>query len=354
MDLLKETTQLLEHLPQAVFLVKDNTIVYVNHNARARGVQLDTAVASLITIGLVEYEQFTSGKLMLTTTVSGLCYNTVVSTMGDYHLFCLESEFSDPELRAFALASNVLRDPLSASMLSIERLIPEEAIQNSPQLLAEVKKLNKDLHQICKAVRNMADVAAIASGSNKESRDVVGLVTEWVEKSNTLLEKTGHRIVLKTLKHPAYCQVNAEKLERAFLNLISNAVKHANTPGTIEVSLNMCSGKLYLSVEGVCDDPQAIVSSGLFSRFKREPSLDDYQSGIGLGLTITHGIAAAHKGTLLVDQPKDNRIRFTLSLSTHTPGVLTVNSPTIRIINDGGHDQFLIELADILPPDLYE
>ena len=354
MDLLKESTQLLEHLPQAVFLVKDNTVVYVNHGARARGVLENSPVGNLISIGLAEYEKFNSGKLMLTTAVAGICYNTIVSTMGEYHLFCLESEFSDPELRAFALASQALCEPLTTTMVGIEDLLPQEAIQNSPELLEQIKKINKNLHQMCRTVRNMADVAVIASGSNKELRDVVSLVSEWVEKADTYLEKTGYHIVLKSLNHPVYCQVNTEKLERAFLNLISNAVKHGNDHGTVSVSLKMNDSKLYLSIECACKDPQAVISSSLFSRFTREPSLNDSQSGIGLGLTITHGIAAAHKGTLLVDQPEKSRIRFTLSVSTHTSGMLTVNSPAIHIIGDGGHDQFLIELSDVLPPDLYE
>lgn len=354
MDIKKETTQLLEQLPQAVFLVKDHTVVFANCGARARGVQENISVGSLISIGMPEYELFHSGKLMLTTTVFGISYNTVVSTMGEYHLFCLESEYANPELRAFALAAQALREPLSNTMLTIENMIPEEAVQGSPALLAEIKALNRNIHQMYKAVRNMSDAASVSSGNGKELRDVVSLVSEWTKKANAHLEQTGCSIVLKVPNHPAYCQVNTEKLERAFLNLLSNAVKYASEPGTIDILLKMSGNKLYLSIESTCSDPQAVIGNNLFSRFNREPSVNDSTNGIGLGITIAHGIAAVHKGTLLVDQPKDNRIRFTLSISAQVAGVLTVNSPTMRIDETGGYDQFLIELSDILPPDLYE
>ena len=354
MELLKEIIQLLEPLPQAAFLVKDGTIVYANHNARARGVQQDTDVDNLICIGIVEYKHFVSGKLMLTTAIADIYYNTVVSVMGTYHLFRLESELSDPELHALSLAAQVLREPLSASMMRITELLPKDAIQDSPELLEQVEIINKNLNQLFRTVRNMADADTAASSCTKELRDVAGLVSEWVEKANTLMEGTGHHIVLTSLKCPVFCEVNPEKLERAFLNLISNAVKYADKPDTIKVSLSMHTGRLYLSVESACSNPQAIFNNSLFTRFSREPSLSDYQSGIGLGLIIARGIAVAHKGTLLIDQPNDDRIRFTLSISMRSSGMLTMNSPTIRVVNNGGHDQFLIELADVLPPELYK
>ena len=354
MEIAMETTQLLEQLPQAAFLVKDNIVVFANQGARARGIQENIIVGSLISIGSAEYELFNAGKLMITTAVSGICYNTIVSTMGEYHLFCLESEYANAELRAFALASQALRDPLSSTMLNIENIIPEESVQNSPTLLAEIKALNRNLYEMYRTVRNMSDAAIIASGCTKELRDVASLVAEWTEKAKTFLEQTGHRIELKTPNHPVHCQVNTEKLERAFLNLISNSVKYAKEPDTISVSLKMSGGKLYLSVESACSNPQAIISDNLFSRFTREPAVSDSLNGIGLGITIVHRIAAAHKGTLLVDQPKEDRIRFTLSISAQTTGILTINSPMVRIDEAGGYDQFLIELSEVLPPDLYE
>lgn len=354
MELAKETTQLLEQIPQAVFLVKNNTIIYANQGAQARGVQEGISVNSLFTTGCDEYGLFRSGKLMLITTIAGISYNTIVSTSGEYHLFCLESEYCNPELRAFALASQTLREPLASTMLEIENLLSEDTLKSTPTLLAEVKAINKHLHQMYRTVRNMSDAAIITSDGNKELHNMVALASEWVEKAGTLLKKTGHRIVLNVPKYPIYCHVNKEKLERGFLNLISNAVKFAEIPDDIHVTVQTGSCKLYLSVEGSCNDPQAVINNDLFSRFTREPSLSNSKNGIGLGLPIVHGIAAAHKGALLVDQPNDHRIRFTLSIATQTSGMIKVNFPVMRVDNTGGHDQFRIELSDVLPADLYE
>lgn len=354
MDMLNNTIGLLEQLPQPVFLVKDHTVIYANHAAQLRDVQEKTNVYDLISIGHQEYQQFVSGKLILTVCVSGILYNTVVTNSGEYHFFCLESEYSKPELRAFAVAAQALRDPLSNVFLGMDKLLPDPTVQESPALLAQIKAINRNIYQIHRAVRNMSDAATIGSAACTDTRDVVAFIAEIVEKANTLLANIQHHIEFQPLSRPIYCRINPETLKRAILNLITNAAKYASGDGIIRISLRTGANKLYICVQSDCEHPKALISSNIFSAFTREPSIDDNSRGIGLGLHITHSIAASHKGTLLVENPDDTSLRFTLSLSTTLPEVVKVNSPVMVTDNSGGFDPFLIELADVLPPNLYE
>lgn len=354
MEISHDMIALLEQLPQPIFLVKDNTVVYANHGARLRDVLEGANALDLVAIGHQEYQQFNSGKLMLTVAVSGILYNTVITRSGEYHVFCLESEYSKPELRAFAVAAQALREPLTSALFSMDRIIPDRSVQDSPALLAQIKAVNRSIYQIHRAVRNMSDAATIGVSSSMEMRDVVGLIAELAEKANTLLEHTQHHIEFQPLNHPVYCQINRENLERAILNLVSNAVKYASGDGTVRISMQLGANKLYISVQGDCAQAKELISSNIFSGFTREPSVNDSHSGIGLGLTIVHAVAASHKGTLLVEQPSDKSLRFTVSLSTTPSNVCRVKSPVLSVDYSGGFDPFLIELADILPPDLYE
>ena len=354
MEILQNTIGLLEQLPQPVFLVKDQTVVYANHAAQLRDVQEKTNIYDLISIGHQEYQQFTSGKLILTVCVSGILYNTVVTNTGDYHLFCLESEYSKPELRAFAVAAQALRDPLSNLFLGMDKLLPDPVVKDSPVLLAQIKAINRNIYQIHRAVQNMSDAATIGSASCMETRDVVAYIAEIAEKANVLLANIQHRIEFQPLNRPIYCQINPETLKRAILNLVANAVKYASGDGVIRISLRIGTNKLYICVQSDCEHSKALISSNIFSAFTREPSISDHSRGIGLGLHITHSIAASHKGTLLVEHPNDNSLRFTLSLSTTVPDVVKVNTPVLITDKSGGFDSFLVELADVLPPDLYE
>lgn len=355
MEISKETVDMLEQLPQPVFLTKDNIVVYANHSAQLRDVQAKTNIFDLIAIGHKEYRQFKAGKLLLTVAVSGILYNTVVTTTGAYHMFCLESEYSKPELRAFAVAAQALREPLTNVRLGIDKLMPDASIQESPTLLAQIKEVNKGLYQIHRAVRNMSDVATLSNSGKTELCDICKLLSEIVEKANTLLANTNHIVAFnKPLQHGICCQANRESLERAILNLVSNAIKYASGKGIVEISLRTGVDRLYISVQGECDRPRELISSNIFSAFTREPSIRDTQHGIGLGLTIVHSVAVAHKGTLLVEHPTENALRFTISICSTLPTVCRVNSPSMPIDNAGGLDNFLIELADILPAEVYE
>ena len=351
MDIMQTTQSLLEQLPQPIFLVKDDTVIFANRGARARGVQVNNNIYNLIAVGHQEYKNMQSGKLILTTVLSGTLYNTVVTFFDEYHMFCLESEYSVPEMRAFAVAAKVLRGPLSNIHTRMENLLPDPAIQGAPEVQAQLKEVNKNLYQLHRTIRNMSDANTLSSYSAAEVCDLVSHLSELVEKANTLLASTSRNIVFRPLSQKVHCLVNWENLERAILNLISNAAKYATGKEPIQLSMRLSINKIYISVEAECNKARDAFGSNIFSGFVREPTLDDAKNGIGLGLTIVHNVAAAHKGTLLVEQPSDSRLRFTLSIEATQPKTFTVKSPTIQIDNSGGFDNYLIELADVLSPE---
>ena len=353
MEISQEIVSLLDQLPQPLFLVKDNIIVYANRGALLRNIQISSDVTEIITIGALEYQQFQSGKLILTTTAAGIEYSTIVTNFYEYRMFCLESEYVMPELRAFAVAATALRNPLSDMHICIENLLPEPAIADSPELCTQFKALKKSVYQLHKDVRNMSDAAVLSVPSNMELREIGGLLSEIVEKSSALLEPGAHNIEFKPLPQPLYCQLNTSSIERAILNLIANAIKYGTPGHTVKISMRANIGKVYISVQSDCEMVQEILNSNIFSSYTREPSIKDSKNGIGLGLTVVHSVAAAHKGTLLMEHPENNCIRFTFSLSTDLPDVCKVNSPVIYIDTSGGFDNYLIELSDILPPEAF-
>jgi light-regulated signal transduction histidine kinase (bacteriophytochrome) len=356
MDQATETLALLEQIPQPIFLVKDNHVCHVNQGARQHGVEVNTPVSNLISIGMPEYKNFSGGKLMLTVSVNDITYNAVITKADGYDMFCLDSEYATPELRALALAAQALREPLSGAMLSVDKLMPEEAIQQSPALLAQMQLLNRNIYQLHRAIRNMSDAAIYQyqTVGNFETGDVVAVIAEIVQKAAVLVEKANRRIVLNDTKKSVLCPIDREKLERAILNLISNAIKYTDDESAVQVSLRTSKDKLYVCVESKCSTEKRILNLNIFAGFNREPGIENTNSGIGLGLTIAHGAAAAHKGTLLVEQT-DGSIRFTLSVALQQPGKTALRSPVrLPVDYSGGYDQALIELSDVLPPVLFE
>lgn len=347
---------LLDQLPQPVFLVKDNIITHVNHAAQLRQLKVNTPVTELISIGNPEYSELTEGKLLLTLTVDQMMYNASVTKNDGYDLFCLESEFQDPVLRALALAAQNLREPLSNAMIGMDTLLPKATREGTSELLEQVRQLKKTLYQMHRVISNMSDAELYKSGScpQTETRDAAGIITEIVEKAAHLVKEAGYEVAFEPLKQAVFCQLDAEKLERGILNMLSNAIRYTPAGNVIRITLRLGGKKLYLSVQNGGTAPDK-VQSDLFSRYLREPGFDPAQDGIGLGLTIVRGAAAAHNGTVLIDQPDGEGLRFTMSLSLEQSSKAILRSPIqLPVDYSGGYDRALIELADILPSHLFE
>lgn len=355
METSQEILALLEQIQQPVFLVKDGKIAHVNHEAQIRQIGPGIAVKELIAIGATEYQHFVNGRLLLTLKINQAIYNASVVKSAGYDVFYLESEFPSPELRALALAAQNLRDPLSSAMLSIDNLSQKTAEQSSSALTEDINKLRQQLHRLQRLVGNMSDASQYDQkrGIKMENRDAVSIIKEIVDKAAELTEACHCQFEWSAPAGPVFCMIDAEKLERALWNLISNAIRHSAQGGTIKVSLQLGLNKLYLSVQNAQQIAESSIYHDLFFRFLREPGLES--NGIGLGLTLIRGAAAVHNGTVLIEHPNGEGLKFTMSLALEPSGKSQLRSPTfIDVDYSGGFDRALIELSDILPPESYQ
>lgn len=355
METKKDSLEILDKLLCPAFLVKDGIVTYANQAAISREVNIGNLVKLLISTGGQEYEEFTSGHLSLSLSINNILYLASVTKLDDSDLFCLESDYEDAELRAFALVSQCLRDPLSEA-LSLISSIKKSNTSENPELEAKLQSINRNLHQFHRALCNMSDVSGFdqTRTSRSEYRNIVGIIGEIVEKAKSLLSQGHHTLEYCGLQEEILGIVDTEKLERAILNLISNAVKYSPKGSTIAVSLSQANDKLYFSVANELQN-QTATSSNLFTRYLREPGLNSLNAGVGLGLTMVRKAAVSHGGALLVDQPDTNSIRFTMSIAVRSKSSDHVHSPVMLPIDyAGGFDHTLIELSDILAAERFE
>ena len=96
------------------------------------------------------------------------------------------------------------------------------------------------------------------------------------------------------------------------------------------------------------------VRSSVFSRYLRQPALEDSRYGIGLGMVLIRTAAAHHGGTVLIDQPEGAGTRITMTMSIRQSKQATLRSNVLRVDYAGERDHGLIELSECLPTELYE
>ena len=353
MNQINDAMDMVEHLRQMAFCVQDGTIVKVNTAASARMIEPDTSVEKLLRTGVEEYRDFSGGCLYLTLTVCNQELGFSVTRKNGFDLFQLEQDSQSPELQALALAARELREPLAGIMISADHLSPGN--DRDPADNIRISRINQGLFQMLRLISNMSDAGRYAASTpvSMEVKNLSALLDEIFSKAAALVEHTGIKLEYRGICDPVYSLANAELLERAVLNIISNALKFTPSQGSLQAQAFRRGNKLYLSIlDNGCGLPEN-ARSNLFSRYTREPGLEDGRFGIGLGLVIIRSAAQQHGGTVLVDQPDGCGTRVTLTLAIRPGSADQVRSPILRVDYAGERDHSLLELSDVLPSELY-
>ncbi len=347
---------MLDLMVRPGFCVKDNTVIQVNQAAQCHMITPGSDIGEYLHTGKEEYAAFTGGCLYLTLSLCGEPCGASVTRMDGFDVFILEQDADQTELQSMALAARELREPLTSVMTTADRLFPMTALTDDPATREQVARLNRGLFQMLRVISNMSDANRYSSTteSRQETMDICALLEEVFSRVQELVGHTGLTLSFENLREPVYCLVDSEKLERAVLNIVSNAIKFTPKGSTIEASLTRRGNKLYLQVQ---DSGQGIpdnLKGSVHRRYLRQPAIEDSRFGIGLGMVLIRSAAAHHGGTVLLDQPegKGARITMTLDIRQNPPG--TLRSQTLRVDYAGERDHALIELSDALPSALYE
>lgn len=355
MDYLTDAMEMVDHFPQAAFCVKEGIIVKVNPAAAARMIEPGIGIADLLNTGKEEYAEFNGGCLYLTLSLSGCVRGASVTKKTDFDLFELDQDEQSGELQALALAARELREPLANIMITTNRFFPA-ANMDDPENRAHAARINRSLFQMLRLIGNMSDASRYASESatTLELRDVCSIIRETLEKARILAAQTDIHLETDLYPECVFTLVDAEKIERAVYNIISNALKFTQAGGTVRADLTRRGEKLYFTVQdsgcGIAENLRA----GIFSRYTREPGLEDSRHGIGLGLLLIRSAAALHGGTVLVDHPQETGTRITMTMAIRSGSGTALHSPRMRVDYAGEWDHSLLELSDILPTSLYE
>ena len=347
---------MLDLMVRPGFCVKDNIVVKANQAAAARTLTPGTEIQSLLLTGKEEYAAFQDGCLYLTISVGGESWGASVTRMGEFDIFLLEQEDDQAELQAMALAARELREPLSSVMTTADRLFPMTALQDDPLIREQVARMNRGLLQMLRVIGNMSDASRYATdmGSRMETRDIGSFLQEVFDRSSALLAHGDLTLSFENLPSPVNSLIDSEKLERAVLNILSNAMKFTPKGGSIHGSLTRRGTMLYLQVQDSGSGISENTKGTLHSRYLRKPVLEDSRFGIGLGMVLIRSTAALHGGTVLIDQPQEGgtRITMTLPIRQNTGG--TLRSNILRVDYSGERDHGLLELSESLPAFLFE
>ena len=215
-----------------------------------------------------------------------------------------------------SVATHELRTPLSI-ILGYNSMIEESAEQ---RLTTEERGLLRESLAACKRlmrlVNSMLDLSQMQAGKMQlqiAAFDVSQALRSVVKLFEAEAQRRGLRLELHVEENLPAVDMDAERAEQVFVNLVSNALKYTDAEGVVEVSAKMDeAGMLEVRVTdtgiGIAPEHQAMI----FDEFARVRNKPGNRPGSGLGLAIVKRIVDAHGGEISVTSNPGQGSTFTL------------------------------------------
>ncbi len=332
------------------FAVKENIITHCNQSAHALLLTTGTDVRELLMTGMEEYAAFESGCLYLKLKLSAKGWGASVTRDADHFIFLLDQEPEASDLRSLALAARELRSPLSNLMIAADSLM--RLSTEDKQIVEQLARMNRSLHQMHRLVNNMSDAAKSDILTPVGVHDWNRLIYDIFEKISTQLENTKVQLTYEGLSQSVSGLANAGQIERAVLNIVSNAMKFLPEGGKIHACLTRRNDMLHLSIRDSGSGIAENILSNVFTRYQRQPGIEDSRYGIGLGMVLIRAAAADHGGTVLIDSPEGKGTRITMTMAIRQDTGL-LKTPLVPLLVDDSR-QVLTELSESLPWECYK
>ncbi len=345
MDELNHNIPMLDLMLRPALCVEDGRIVHINPAAGKYLLSPGMTIGPMIASGAQEYGDFSEGCLFLTLQIGDRSIGASVMRMQGQDVLILEEPQDQSELQALALAATQLREPLAGILAITDKL------DDQPQMA----QLNRRMFQMMRLITNMSDAHryACSDTGRMEYVQISSFFEELFLRAGQLLASAELKLEYWGLREAVYTLADPERLERAAYNLLSNSAKFAPKGSTIQVRLTHKGNRLYLSVADEGPGIDSHIQGSLYSRFLREPALEDDRYGLGLGMVLVRSTAAIHGGAVLVDRPENLGNRTTMTLQIRSSRQALVRSPVFRMDYAGEWDHALLELSDCLPAELY-
>lgn len=227
-----------------------------------------------------------------------------------------------------ANASHELKTPTMAIGSVVEALMAGAV--DDPKLRQQfLASLEKMVDRQSSLIKDLLDISRLDTSAPTEYQDdvnVTQVISESVEQIRTQAEKKNVELVDQEANgRPFHVKGNGLQLQRAIINILTNAVKFTPEGGKISISVVQMDGERSVAIT-VRDTGAGIPSEDIphiFERFYRgDKSRAREAGGSGLGLAITREIIARHHGTIEVESTVGQGTAFKVNLPINPDGDL--------------------------------
>ena len=200
----------------------------------------------------------------------------------------------------------------------------EDQVVIDPRKVSQYhSQIRREVNRLTVMIDDLFELSKIHAGALRLSRRMVGLedlVAEVVASTEPVARAKGVRLTGAAVRGmPVF--IDSAEMGRALRNLVTNAIRHTPSDGTVDVLAEVQSGLACVSVTDACggippEDLPRVFDVAFRGESARTPGP---QEGAGLGLSIARGIVEAHAGQIAVRNPGPG-CQFLIRLPLARPG----------------------------------
>lgn len=226
----------------------------------------------------------------------------------------------------FSNISHELKTPLNVILGAIQILSIKDNTQISQGNEAKFNKYLRVMKQNCyrllRLVNNLIDLSKFDSGYlklNLCNLNIVSVVEEIILSVAHYVENRGLSIVFDTDIEEKTVAVDADKIERIMLNLLSNSIKFTDAGGSISVNISHREDTVAISVRDTGIGIPKDKLNSIFDRFGQvDKSLTRNKEGSGIGLSLVKTLVELHGGNISISSVEGEGSEVVMELPVRT------------------------------------
>lgn len=202
----------------------------------------------------------------------------------------------------FANITHELKTPLTMVLTSLELLLDGELGHISEAQRSTFQSMQRSGAKLLRLIGDLLDLSRIEESRVRlriAAHDLTAYLRDLVQEMRVLVQRKGISLVVECHGDPVLVWCDLERIERVFLNLLSNATKFTDAGGQVTIHLSDEGESLMIQVKdtGIGFPPE--LSERIFSRFfQTDMGKKRRYGGTGIGLSLAKDLVELHGGTI--------------------------------------------------------
>lgn len=230
-------------------------------------------------------------------------------------------KYSEMKNKLFRNLSHEFKTPInliSSANQMIKLLKKDVPKKQSNKIERYTGIINQNCIRLLRLVNNLIDITKFESGNYKlelKNINIVELINQITESTRQYIEEQNKKLVFETTADKIITACDPIEIERAILNLLSNAAKFTNAGDLIKVSINHDADNIYISVKDTGIGIPESKQRDIFDDFKQvNESSHINHNGSGIGLSIVKALVEMHNGKIELESKVNEFSKFIITI----------------------------------------